>query len=92
MQGLYRFMPRWRVGLRTERLDSGSQDLGLNTANLPVVQARPARNSLVLERAFSEYSRVRLQFARDQARADVTERLWFVQYQASLGAHGAHQY
>ena len=49
-------------------------------------------NSLVLERAFSEYSRVRLQFARDQARADVTERLWFVQYQASLGAHGAHQY
>jgi hypothetical protein len=92
VQGLYRFMPRWRVGVRTEKLDSGAQDLGLNTANLPVVQARPVRHSLVLERAFSEFSRVRLQFARDQARADVTDRQWFIQYQASLGAHGAHQY
>ncbi len=92
VQGLYQFMPRWRVGVRTEKLDSGSQDFGTNTAYLPVVQYRPTRNSLVLERSFSEFSRVRLQFARDRARADVTDNQWFIQYQASLGAHGAHQY
>jgi hypothetical protein len=92
VQSLYQFMPRWRVGARTEKLHSGTQDLGVNTAYLPVAQHQPTRNSLVLERAFSEFSRVRLQLTRDQARAAVIDNQWFVQYQASLGAHGAHQY
>ena len=92
VQGLYQFMPRWRVGVRTEKLDSGSQDFGANNLNLPVAHDHPARNSLVLERTFSEFSRVRLQLARDRARTDVTDNQWFIQYQASLGAHGAHQF
>jgi hypothetical protein len=40
----------------------------------------------------SEFSRIRLQFAQDKSRQDVTDNQWFVQYQMSLGAHGAHQY
>ena len=40
----------------------------------------------------SEFSRVRLQVARDQAREGVTDNQLFLQYQMSLGAHGAHGY
>jgi len=35
---------------------------------------------------------VRLQVARDRAREDFTDTQWFLQYQMSLGAHGAHTY
>jgi hypothetical protein len=38
----------------------------------------------------SEFSRLRLQYARDQARANFTDNQWQLQYQMSLGAHGAH--
>ena len=35
VQGAYQFMPRWRVGLRYEELDSGITDIGLvNSAAL----------------------------------------------------------
>jgi hypothetical protein len=40
----------------------------------------------------SEFSRVRLQLARDRAREGGADTQWFVQYQMSLGAHGAHTY
>src|SRR4029079_16322248 len=32
VQGVYQFLPGWRVGLRTERLDAGSPDYGLNAS------------------------------------------------------------
>jgi hypothetical protein len=35
---------------------------------------------------------VRLQFARDQARLGATDNQLMLQYQMSLGAHGAHGY
>ena len=40
----------------------------------------------------SEFSRVRLQVAQDRARQGFTDNQLFVQYQMSLGAHGAHNY
>ena len=40
----------------------------------------------------SEFSRVRLQFGQDRSRAGVTDNQVFLQYQMSLGAHGAHSY
>ena len=44
LQGVYQFMPRWRVGLRTERLDPGTPDYGANAGllagqRLPAAQA-----------------------------------------------------
>jgi hypothetical protein len=39
----------------------------------------------------SEFSRFRLQYARDRVLLD-TEDLWYLQYIMSIGAHGAHQY
>jgi hypothetical protein len=38
----------------------------------------------------SEFSRIRLQLATDRSRQDATDNQVFVQYQMSLGAHGAH--
>ena len=40
----------------------------------------------------SEFSRLRLQLARDRSREGLTDNQLFLQYQMSLGAHGAHGY
>ncbi len=92
VQGIYQFMPRWRVGLRTEQLDAGSPDYGLNAASFANDGFRPKKNTLMLDFSPSEFSRVRLQLAQDRSREGVTDKQLFVQYQMSLGAHGAHSY
>jgi hypothetical protein len=40
----------------------------------------------------SEFSRIRLQVARDKSRSDVTDNQVFLQYIVSMGAHGAHKF
>jgi hypothetical protein len=92
VQGVYQFARRWRVGLRTERLDSGTPDYGLNAAAFPAAGYRPARHSAMVDFSPSEFSRVRLQLARDLARQGRPDNQLFLQYQMSLGAHGAHGY
>ncbi len=92
VQGVYQFMPRWRVGLRTEQLDAGSPDYGLNAASFANDGYRPKKNTLMLDFSPSEFSRVRLQLAEDRSREGVTDKQLFLQYQMSLGAHGAHSY
>jgi outer membrane receptor protein involved in Fe transport len=92
LQGVYQFMPRWRVGLRTERLSPGSPDLGANEGLLGLDSGRARKTSLMLEHNPSEFSRVRLQLAQDRARAGMSDLQWLIQYQMSLGAHGAHGY
>ena len=92
LQGVYQFMPYWRVGLRTERLDPGSVDYGANNANLAAPDYNPSRNTVMVDYSLSEFSRIRLQYARDKAYQGVTDKQIFVQYLMSLGAHGAHQY
>lgn len=92
LQGVYQFMPGWRVGLRTERLDPGTPDYGLNAGLLAASDYRPRKDSLMVDFSASEFSRVRLQLANDRAREGQSDRQFFVQYQMSLGAHGAHGY
>ena len=91
VQGIYQFMPRWRVGLRTEQVDPGSPEFDAGTGLL-ASNYRPRKNSLMLDFSPSEFSRVRLQLARDQARFGITDNQLMLQYQMSLGAHGAHGY
>ena len=92
LQGVYKFMPRWRVGLRTERLDPGTPDDGAGAGWPATSDYRPRRNTAMLEYRPSEFSRVRLQWARDHAREGAADNQLFLQYQMSLGAHGAHRY
>lgn len=92
VQGIYQFAPYWRAGWRSERLDVGNVDYGNNNANLLRPDYTPARNALMLDYNPSEFSRIRLQFAQDKSRQGVTDSQVFLQYQMSLGAHGAHKF
>jgi len=92
LQGVYQFMPQWRVGARNERLDAGTPDYGLNAAAFADSGYRPSKNTLMLDFNASEFSRVRLQFAQDRSRQGFSDNQVFLQYQMSLGAHGAHSY
>jgi hypothetical protein len=92
LQGVYQFMPRWRLGLRTERLSPGAPDYGSKPASLADSGHQPRKSSVMLDFSASEFSRVRLQFARDQSREGTADNQLSLQYQMSLGAHGAHGY
>jgi hypothetical protein len=46
----------------------------------------------MLDYSPSEFSRWRVQVNNDRTRADLRDAQVFLQYQMSLGAHGAHGY
>ena len=92
VQGVWQFMPYWRAGLRAERLNPGTPDYGLNAASFAISGYKPRKSSLMLDFSPSEFSRVRLQLAQDRSREGITDKQLFLQYQMSLGAHGAHSY
>lgn len=92
LQGVYQFMPEWRVGARYDRLDPRGLDL---SADAPLAEStgfKPQRYSVMLDYNPSEFSRIRLQFAQAKLAPAITDNQWFVQYILSLGAHGAHKY
>ena len=98
-QGVYQFMPMWRVGYRYDRLDSGSVRLGLvdrgvlGAADFPIYARNDAtRNTLMFDFSPSEFSRLRLQFASDKSRLGATDNQVLLQYTVSLGAHGTHKF
>ena len=89
-QSIYQFMPRWRVGYRYDRLDSGSVSFGANP--LGHTDYNPVKHSLIADYSSSEFSRFRLQLARDKSMQGVTDNQVTLQYVHSLGPHGAHKF
>lgn len=92
LQGIYKFLPQWRTGLRYDQLNSGDVDYGANTGLLANGGEDPRRITWMLDYNPSEFSRIRLQLAHDESRQEATDNQLFIQYQMSLGAHGAHKY
>jgi hypothetical protein len=99
LQGVYQFIPMWRVGYRYDRLNAGTTNIGLvdsstlTAADFPVLSAyNPTRNTVMVDWSASEFSRIRLQLAQDKSRSDATDNEVFLQYIVSLGAHGAHKF
>lgn len=94
LQGVYQFFPTWRTGLRYDRLAPGVASVGaLNVGNVISNFAfHPSRLTWMLDYNPSEFSRIRLQLARDNSRQGLPDRQLFLQYIMSLGAHGAHQF
>ncbi len=99
LQGVYQFVPRWRVGYRYDKLDAGTTGLGLVTsgalkaADFPILaNYSPSRNTLMFDWSPSEFSRLRLQLARDPSRRGETDNQVLLQYIMSLGAHGSHKF
>ena len=98
-QGVWQFMRDWRVGYRYDRLASADTSVGLvdrgalAAADLPILRGyTPQRSTAMMDWSPSEFSRIRLQFARDQTRPGVTDDQVWVHYIMSLGAHGAHKF
>lgn len=92
-QGIYQFMPRWRVGLRYDRLDMGSLDYGVNNAFLLAADYHPNKWSLMTDYAPSEFTLFRLQLSRDHAMQGNPDNSQIaLQYIYSLGPHGAHKF
>ncbi len=95
LQGVYQFVPMWRVGYRYDRLDSGTTSFStpLTAADFPILAPyNPTRHTVMVDWSPSEFSRVRLQVAQDKSRSDATDHQVFLQYIVSLGAHGAHKF
>ena len=93
-QTTYKFKPQWQAGLRYDWLDSnnrGSDDDVLAEAGLDNEGHTPERYSVMLEWLPSEFSRVRLQYNRDNSYEEADNQI-FLQYTMSLGSHGAHQF
>ncbi|MBL4820699.1 MAG: outer membrane beta-barrel protein, partial [Gammaproteobacteria bacterium] len=93
-QATYKFQPQWQAGLRYDWLDSndrGSDVDVLTEAGLDNEGHTPKRYSATLEWLPSEFSRLRLQYNRDQSYEE-TDNQFFLQYTMSLGSHGAHQF
>lgn len=97
-QGVYQFMPQWRVGYRYDWLSSGrvgvdaSAFANFDPGNSAFTSYRPKKHSLMVDWSASEFSRLRLQFAQDKSMQDVTDNQVILQYIMSLGTHGAHKF
>lgn len=77
VQAVYQPIPRWRFGARADSLQVDIDD------------AR--RYSVMMDWSNSEFSRLRLQYTRDDdTLGEFSE--WGIQYIHSIGAHGAHAF
>ncbi|MDP3668330.1 MAG: hypothetical protein Q8R69_01395 [Telluria sp.] len=99
LQGVVQFMPNWRTGLRYDRVAAGRTAIGLvdngtlaGSAFPALAPWSPTRATVMLDYSPSEFSRLRLQFARDRARPGASDNQIFLQYIMSLGAHAAHAF
>lgn len=90
-QAIYQFMPRWRVGLRYDRLDADNPGAAFAGTVLDTLGHTPERSGVMLDFSNSEFSRLRLQYNRDESQPDRDDQV-FLQYIMSIGAHGGHQF
>jgi hypothetical protein len=103
LQGVFQFNRQWRTGLRYDRL-TADNDLSMISNNTGEEDDEvfeesgyqssnhdPHRWTAMVDWSPSEFSRLRLQYARDDSREE-TDNQAFLQYIMTLGAHGAHQY
>ena len=92
LQGIWQFMPLWRVGLRYDRLNPSSPDYGANNVFLATDPFHPERTTVMLDYTPSEFSRFRVQYAQSKTRPELTDNQIFLQYILTLGAHPAHKF
>src|SRR5205085_7753669 len=97
VQGVYQFVRQWRAGVRYDRVHADNTldnpAPGTTLALLADDGRDPQRVSAMIDWSHSEFSRVRLQFNRDQSRPNhATDNQVFLQYIFSLGSHPAHTF
>jgi hypothetical protein len=90
-QAIYQPIQRWRVGGRIDTLSSDDAGPLFDDTQLAASANDPRRYSFMADWANSEFSRLRLQFTRDETGL-VDDTQWGLQYFHSIGAHGAHTF
>lgn len=90
-QAVYQFMPRWRAGYRFDALHADSLAPAFAGTTLDTRGRSPQRNSLMVDFNPTEFSRLRLQYNRDESGLRDDDQI-IAQYIISLGAHGAHPF
>ncbi len=90
-QIVYQFIPRWRLGVRYDVVHSDLPSASFYGSVLDPAGVNSHRLSAMLDFSNSEFSRLRLQLNRDESSSEASNQV-FLQYQMSLGAHGAHSF
>jgi hypothetical protein len=91
LQSIYQPVQRWRFGVRIDTLSTDDPGSAFDGTLLAAPVSDPRRYSLMTDWSNSEFSRLRLQFTRDEAGPD-DDSQWGLQYTHSIGAHSAHSY
>ncbi len=91
LEGVYRFAPQWRVGLRTASLKKDKLNSIFAGSVLDSLGQSPKQTSLMLDWSNSEFSRIRLQYDFNDLNGE-HENILILQYIAAFGAHGAHSF
>ncbi|HEY0435670.1 MAG TPA: TonB-dependent receptor [Phenylobacterium sp.] len=91
-QLVYQFLPQWRVGYRYDWLTAGGVSAALAGTTVDDQGHDAHRHSLMVEYDHSEFSRIRLQYNRDESRPGHPDNQGILQYTVSMGAHGAHAF
>jgi hypothetical protein len=90
-QAVYQPIPRWRVGGRFDALSSDDPGAAFDGTLLATPGSDPRRFSFMADWSNSEFSRLRLQFTKDES-GFIEGNHWGLQYIHSIGAHGAHSF
>ena len=90
-QAVYQPIPRWRFGGRVDGLSTDDPGALFDGTALSAPGSNPMRYSMMVDWSNSEFSRLRLQFTRDEA-GPLDDTQWGIQYIHSIGAHGAHAF
>jgi len=85
LEGVYRINRSWDAGYRYDHLSADRSGPYASSYD-------PVRNSLMLTWLNSEFSLVRLQYSQDKPNPTDIDNILTLQYQVSLGAHGAHKF
>lgn len=91
LQAVFQPIPRWRVGIRWDQLSADNPGIEFTGTPLMPLAGDPKRYSVMADWSNSEFSRLRLQYTRDQAGLD-NDNQWGLQYIFSIGAHAAHSF
>ncbi|HZX91661.1 MAG TPA: hypothetical protein VFE67_13555 [Rudaea sp.] len=85
VEAVYRLNRSWDMGYRFDKL--WAANTGPYASDFD-----PVRHSLELTWRNSEFSFFRLQYSHDDPTRTTTDNALFLQYDVSLGAHGAHKF
>jgi hypothetical protein len=85
LEGVWRINRQWEAGYRYDRLWADEDGPFASEFD-------PSKHSLMLSWLNSEFSLFRLQLSREDANPDDSDTAVSLQYQTSLGAHGAHKF